>query len=84
MKGEKFDQKIDDPGNRYALFELGYYWMAGVCYHETKGIGWRVGVDYGVKNYRIIATYQQNYIMPIAFANQINQGNLYLSIRGEF
>lgn len=84
LRGETFEDKLNEANNQYGIFEIGYYWMGGICIHESNGVGWRVGVDYGTNNFRVIATYQRNYVLPVAFANQIDQGNLYISIKMGF
>lgn len=84
FKGETLEQKLNQSSNQYALFEICYLWVGGICYHQTNGLGWRIGVDYGSSRVRVTATYQRKYVLPIAFANQIDRGNVYISIKGSF
>lgn len=74
--------ELNNSKNNYILFEMAYAYCVGVSLHQKYGFGWRAGVDYSIKNFHIVASYQRNYIMPTSFANRPELNSFFISLIG--
>jgi hypothetical protein len=78
--GQSFADGMKNKDNNYLLAEMAYFYVAGISYHNTAGLGWRFGLDYGTDRITVILSYQSHYVMPTTFANQPDVKGWYLSL----